>query len=473
MSNLPASGPTPPTDEQHEMLTVWRAMALKKMPYFASILFAVRPLDAPGLGTFAVDKGWRLYIDFAAVAGWGDNTCAEVLLHECGHLWADHAGDAERLGITVNGQPTDPRKSEIWNVAGDCALNDDLVDAGCQGLVDVGAMLPGRFNLPEWQTPEFYYRNLLQQQSQVPQGGSCGSGSGGQSAGCELPTEGPGSDPGSEGGGSGQGDGSDEDGAAASPYAPASPVEQERHRVAAAASMKEHVAKGRGTVPAGLMERAERLLAPSKVPWQQVLGSTIRRSLASKMGQVDVTHTRRSRRHHSETIRQGATQAAGSKPKRAIRPGYFAPAPIVAVVRDTSGSMSSHDLAVVTREVEGIAKKVGVRGDALTVTDVDAAVHGTKRFTNAASISEVQGRGGTDMVVGIEAVANPRRAGIRAPKPTVVVVLTDGETPWPTQPVGVPVVAAIIAGGDYGQRLAEGTPDWMKTVVIDPADIED
>lgn len=466
--STPTGLPTPPTAEQQELLTVWRAMALKKMPYFASILFAVRPLNAPGWGTFAVDKGWRMYIDFAEVEKWGHNTCAEVLLHECGHLWADHASEAERLGVTTNGQVTDQRRAEIWNVAGDCALNDDLVQAGCQGLVEVGAMMPGKFNLPDYQTPEFYYRSLLQQQSQVPQGGSCGSGSGGQAAPCELPTEGPGSDPGSQDG-AGTADGTSGDGGKpASPYAPASSVEQERHRLAAAASMKEYAAKGRGTVPGGMMEQAERLLTPSRIPWQQVLGSTIRRSIAQKMGQVDVTANRRSRRHHNASI-----ASRTGEPKRLIRPGYFAPSPIVAVVRDTSGSMSPRDLAVVTREVEAIAKKVGVRGDALTVTDVDAAVHTTKRFTGADSIAEVTGRGGTDMRVGIEAVANPRKAGVRALRPTTIVVLTDGETPWPSEPVGVPVVAAIIAGGGYAESLAERTPSWIKTVLIDPADFED
>jgi len=45
---------------QESDLALWRAKALERMPYFAPILFSLRVLDAPALGTFAVDAWHRL-----------------------------------------------------------------------------------------------------------------------------------------------------------------------------------------------------------------------------------------------------------------------------------------------------------------------------------------------------------------------------------------------------------------------------
>ena len=63
-------------------------------------LFAAAPVAAPGLGTFAVDKAWRLYLDPALLVGpgrWQPTTAGAVLQHEVGHLIRDHAGRAEAL----------------------------------------------------------------------------------------------------------------------------------------------------------------------------------------------------------------------------------------------------------------------------------------------------------------------------------------------------------------------------------------
>jgi hypothetical protein len=56
-----------PTGENLDNLMAWRALALQQLPYQASMLLSLRVLDAPGLGTFAVDPFHRLYIDLEAV----------------------------------------------------------------------------------------------------------------------------------------------------------------------------------------------------------------------------------------------------------------------------------------------------------------------------------------------------------------------------------------------------------------------
>ena len=112
--------PLPTTAAQDSELALWRAKALERMPYFAPIVFSLRVLDAPGLGTFAVDARHRLYVDHA-VAAWSALENAEALLHECGHLFRDHAARAEDRNV---------RDSEhtAWNIAADAMLNLDLSD---------------------------------------------------------------------------------------------------------------------------------------------------------------------------------------------------------------------------------------------------------------------------------------------------------------------------------------------------------
>src|SRR3954452_21561191 len=101
--------PRPTTADQDSELALWRAKALERMPYFAPILFSLRVLDAPGLGTFAVDARHRLYVDFDAVAAWSALENPEALVHECGHLFRDQAARAEAKAVRA-GERT------AWNI---------------------------------------------------------------------------------------------------------------------------------------------------------------------------------------------------------------------------------------------------------------------------------------------------------------------------------------------------------------------
>jgi predicted metal-dependent peptidase len=93
------------------------------------------------------------------------------------------------------------------------------------------------------------------------------------------------------------------------------------------------------------------------------------------------------------------------------------------LVRDTSGSVTDADLELVTSEVVGIAKGIGIRGRDLRIMDVDAAVQHTQDYNRAAELAKISGRGGTDPRVGIQAALELK------PRPHAVVVFTDGETP--------------------------------------------
>src|SRR6478735_4093925 len=180
------AAPRPTTTAQEAELALWRARALERMPYFAPVLFSLRVLDTPGLGTFAVDARHRLYIDFDAVAAWSALENAEALLHECGHLFRDHAARAEARNVR-DGEHT------AWNIAADAMLNLDLVQAGCRTL-DQKGIVPAKLGLPDGRTTEWYF-DQLRPAAPPNRGGSetdgkpyagCGSGAGAAPAPGEI-----------------------------------------------------------------------------------------------------------------------------------------------------------------------------------------------------------------------------------------------------------------------------------------------
>ena len=67
------------------------------------------------------------------------------------------------------------------------------------------------------------------------------------------------------------------------------------------------------------------------------------------------------------------------------------------------------------------------------------------------------GGGGTDMTVGLDACTSLR------PLPDVVVVMTDGETPWPSSPLPGLEAAAVIALLSQ-PAAATRVPSWMRSV---------
>jgi predicted metal-dependent peptidase len=453
MTTASQSRVRPLTREQSEQVQAWTALALEQMPYMATMLFSLRFVDAPGLGTFAVDPGHRCYIDFDAVVPRGPAYCGQALLHECSHLFADHAIFA--ADMSVNGA-----LRQLWNVAADAAINDDLRDGGCEMFDNAnphGHVLPSTLGEPDHQTPHHYYRALRAlvdgRDSQVGHGGGdggthgeadavgqgggwagCGSGSGGAPAPCELD------------------DGDDL--AAAAPAATTS--ERERVRVSVAASIREAAAKARGTVPGGLVEHADLVLSPAQVPWQQVLGRMMRGVVRARAGTMSESYQRRNRRRHDTRV-----VTSDGRGKRVVLPALIDPVPRIHVVRDTSGSMSEADLSAVTSEIVGIAGRLRVRGDDLVIADVDAAVHDTRHYQRPSGLAEVSGRGGTDMRTGIEHALRAR------PRPSVIVVMTDGETPWPEQQTSrVPVVAAIVHPSP--EQTVARVPNWIRTVVVPP-----
>jgi predicted metal-dependent peptidase len=208
--------------------------------------------------------------------------------------------------------------------------------------------------------------------------------------------------------------------------------------------------KGIGTVPSNWKRWAEELLEPT-VDWRRVLAAEVRRGVMSVAGCVDYTYRRPSRR-------------ASASPD-VVLPALQKPVPEVAIVCDTSGSMSGDQLTTVLSEVEGLLKGIGLRGSGVRVLAVDAAVQTVRRVSSARQV-ELVGGGGTDMGKGIAAAAALR------PRPSVVVVLTDGMTPWPAQaPPGMRVIVGLIDGPlGIGSSGTWRPPAWARVVRINEDD---
>jgi predicted metal-dependent peptidase len=392
-----------------EGLAAARLWAATKFPYLATGVFGVQVIADPGSGTLSVDESWRMHADPEVTADWTPAQLGSVLIHHVCHLLRTHGERAQDTGVR-------PDEAADWIRAADAEINDDLVPAGLE--------LPGRPVLPrdlraeDGLLAEQYFAGIRRQAARAAESHArsgpwldCGSGADG------IPR--PGQGQGSEGG------------------LPRWQADLLRRQVA-----QDVIAHGKqpGTVPAGLLRWAEEILTP-KVNWRAVLAAELRRAVAEVSGAVDYSYRRPSRR----------SAVAGP----VVLPALRRPVPEVAVVCDTSGSMTEDLLAMVLAEVEGLLRALGLARQ-VRVLACDTAVAPAQRVSSARQV-ELIGGGGTDMGAGIGAAAALR------PRPAVTVVLTDGYTPWPAAaPKGMRVVVGLLGEG------APEAPPWTRSVRVEP-----
>jgi predicted metal-dependent peptidase len=406
-------------------LAAARLRAIDAYPFLALALFALTPVPAPGLGTFAVDEKWRLYIDPVTLDQWATPECAGALLHEVSHVVRDHAGRARGIGINA----TTARR---WNLAGDAEINDDLRSDAI--ALPEHPVFPETLHEPPGMVAEYYYAHLLDvPDARLPRHVDCGSGCHGVDDGTvDLIGELAGFAP---------GDGSDEPvWLADAPGLDAAEVLLLRRRVAEAV-----VQWGRqaGTGAGGWMRWANGLLEPV-LDWRRLLHGVLRGAVGAVAGASDYTYRRPSRR----------------RLPRVVLPSLERPLPRVAVVIDTSLSMDDRLLDTAWSEVRSCLRSFGVRRDLLTLYAGDVDVERVPNITGRRVA--LTGGGGTDMATAITTVVHDRRAD-------VIVVLTDGYTPWPLSPPPVRVVVVLLDANDDEHEMNEVTenvPGWARTVVV-------
>ena len=387
-------------------LAAARLWAATKFPYLATGVFGAQVIADQGSGTVSVDESWRMRADPEVTADWTPAQLGSVLIHHVCHLLRTHGERAQGTGVR-------PDEAADWIRAADAEINDDLVPAGLE--LPGHPVLPRDLRAEDGLLAEQYFAGMRRHASRTAENQArsgqwldCGSGADG------IPRP-------------GQGDSG----------LPRWQADLLRRQVA-----QDVIAHGKqpGTVPAGLLRWAEEVLSP-KVNWRAVLAAELRRAVAEVSGAVDYSYRRPSRR----------SAVAGP----VVLPALRRPVPEVAVVCDTSGSMTEDLLAMVLAEVEGLLRALGLARQ-VRVLACDTAVAPAQRVSSARQV-ELIGGGGTDMGAGIGAAAALR------PRPAVTVVLTDGYTPWPAAaPKGMRVVVGLLGEG------APEAPPWTRSVRVEP-----
>lgn len=382
-------------------------------PYYGVALSALTPLCVDGIGTIGVDKFWRLYVDPV----WFETKTPEeraalICEHEVEHLLRNHN---ERCGH---------RHPALFNLCGDAEINDDQTSGK---LPDGGGLMPKNIGQKDGLTAEEYYDNLkfkdcsdddeMQECSGPGQagsalnpdgsinvkyakrkGGDCGSGAGGDKRPYEA-------------------DEGDAPGV--------SQPEAKANQQATAAAVRDHMSKhGRGSVPAGVAVWADEIAKPVIPKWERVVAAWIGKATAVVSGRADYSWRLPSRRQQDGLP---------------IRPRCIGRPPRIKVVCDTSGSMGG-----LGGWALGILKAIERKWSSVVVFDTDAAAKRHRRG------QKHMGGGGTDMGAGIKA-ADKDCDGI--------IVVTDGDTPWPKEPPKARICVLVPEGGPK-------TPKWAERIEV-------
>ncbi|MHA4773486.1 vWA domain-containing protein [Streptomyces sp. MSC1_001] len=399
-----------------DKLLAARLHAVKVRPYLAGALFALHVVEDRSVPTMAVDAYWRCYVSPGFVASTPVEELAGVWVHEVSHLLRDHHGRGERYA-EEHGEHG-PGERLRRNIAADFEINDDIYGDGLPR--PTGAVLPSLLRLPDGLLMEEYLRRASMSGLATDLAWlDCGSGADGHDRPWELGPQG-------------------------------AHALSRQQRDAVRFRVAEGI-KGRpGDAPDGWRRWAEEAFHPPQ-PWRRLLGAAIR-SAAGAPG-VGENHSYRRPSRRSASV------------PRVVQPSLRRMPPRVCVVIDTSGSVSDAELGSALLEVAAISRAVGGRRDLVSVISCDAAAGVAVPLCRAENIPLVGG-GGTDLRSGFTRALRTR------PRPDVIVVLTDGQTPWPSaQPpcrtvVGLfprPVGGVDEEDPDY---VPDTPPAWARVVTL-------
>ncbi|WP_245402016.1 vWA domain-containing protein [Nocardia albiluteola] len=392
-----------------------RLLSVRARPYLATALYALHLLESHAVPTMGVDRYWRCYVSPAFVNCTPVEELASILVHEVSHLLREHHRRSDRFAREHD--LVGPAERLRMNIAADAEINDDAFG---EGLVQPeGAVMPKTLGLPTGELMEDYLRRFrLGHNTQDFAWLDCGSGADGLDREWDLGPDGA-------------------DGLS----------EQEREAVRF--RVAQGIAGHPGDAPRGWRRWAEEALHPPQ-PWRDLLRAAIRAAASAPGIGDDYTYGRPARR------------SAGL-------PGVVLPSlrhlpPRVSVVIDTSGSVSDAELGSALLETAAVSRAVGGRRDLLTVLSCDAAARIADPLCRADGIPLIGG-GGTDLRTGFVKALRAQ------PRPDVVVVLTDGYTPWPDRrPACRTVVGLFRRERSWSENnphyIPERPPAWARVVHI-------
>ncbi|MEW2307769.1 VWA-like domain-containing protein [Streptomyces sp. NPDC006864] len=401
-----------------EKLFAARLQAARARPYLATALFALHTVESREVPTMAVDRYWRCYVSPSFVARTPVEELAGVWVHEVSHLLRDHHGRSYRVARQRG--LTGPGDRLRMNIAADCEINDDVYGDGLAS--PKGVVYPSTLHLQSGELMEDYlYQFRLGPRTQELAWLDCGSGADGRERAWEL---GP-------------------DGAHG-----LSAHEQDAVRFRVAQGIT-----GRpGKASKGWKRWAEEAFHPPQ-PWRELLGAAVRSAASGPGAGEDYSYGRPSRR--STGLRGVVLPSLRRRPPR------------VSVVIDTSGSVSDAELGSALLEVAAICRAVGGRRDLVAVLACDAAARVVQPLCRAEGI-ELVGGGGTDLRTGFAKALRSH------PRPDAIVVLTDGQTRWPTTPPSCRTVIGLFPRHHRRSSWDEDNPDhvprrppaWARVVEI-------
>ena len=388
------------TTDRTRLTSAARLWAAHNYPYLASALFALRILPGePGL-EMSVDTNWRVYVDSNSLAEVPTDRVGFQLVHLTGHLLRDHAQRAAHIGVSED-------DISHWVAAADAEINDDLQD---MLRLPPDAVTPNDLNCPDGKFAEEYYEYGSESSQKFR---DCGTGAHGyeRSWNKEPPNN-------------------------ANKDEGVNVREAEILRRQVASDIVEHHRQV-GQIPEGLLRWAAMTL-DHKVDWKTELGSMLRRGLSETMGAVDYSNSRISRRI--------------SISPEIVLPSLRRRVPSIALVLDTSASMTDRMLGLAVTEIKGLLGGVGIQNDAIRVISCDAAAEEAQMVRNVDDLL-LKGGGGTDLRVGIE------NATKLLPRPDLILVVTDGGTPWPEERLQGIEMCALLIGDNPPQP-----PNWIHCV---------
>lgn len=378
----------------------------KDLPYLVHALYALTPVESGEVTRMTCDENWRLYINPQWLQEAPVHEIGAELAHLLWHLLREHSKRARDLRV-------DRTTARSWREAADITINHSLVvddlsphhltDASSKGLND-GLSVEEYFALMSGLPAD-----TSDSTEPLIASDGCGSCADGIRRSHELPTN--------------------------SDVHAVTSLEAREVRRRVAIEYQDHIRK-RGHQPGDDLRWITETLEPT-IPWPSLLGSAVRRALGWAAGRGDYTYTRPSRR-------------ASTSP-RIVLPGQQRRVPRVAMIVDTSASVDDELLERTLGEVDSVIAALGVPGISVSIYSVDAAVHNVSKVRRAHDV-ELIGAGGTDLRIGLISAEREK------PRPDVIIIFTDGDTPWPaTPPVGATVIAVVL--GRVHDNLPP-TPPW-------------
>ena len=485
-----------------DLITQFRALMYEYFPYIGHYMYSLNPVPRPGLGTMAVDRQGHMYYD----PDWSETLTLEqggyVCCHESWHLILRHCHRARQI---IGDNPTPQQRMDL-NIAADIIvwlMMEEVAHMAPEGGVTYpnakerwpeierdmtlqqlysiihrqeeedgiyGEEKPGEEN-----SEKGTEQDPAQKESGDSQGREKGKGKG-------EPTKDDCSGESSDDGGSGEdqaedGEGSSgeevddhgyqdiERGSAADgqprdyeteendawdAYIEDSLLEKVEEKIEELEATSEQWNPSRGRIPGRLKRVIKQKLRPTVNPWDR-LKDSIARAISQNSGTPERTFQRRNRR---QSCMQHGVLLAGERKYK----------PTVAVIMDTSGSMTRMCLAKAAAICDQGTRAVG--GYRLVCWDynlqLDEEVKGGKIDWPC------PGGGGTCMTSAIQYVMdNPKHYG----KPDVIICVTDGGTGWPNEMTkGTKLVIALTQDSctpDYAITVRIPDPGKTKEEVIE------